>query len=315
LFENLQLGNLEIKHLIFAAPLAGVTDAPFRKILREISPDFPILTEMNSCHSLIQNARAKRNADDYNQEGLIGAQIFGADPKIMRDGAKILESRGASFIDINMGCPVPKVATKANAGAHLMRDHKLAGEIILAVANAVSIPVTIKTRLGWDNSSLNALDLVKIAAESGAKMATIHGRTRAQLYSGEADMQAIAEIKRQSLIPIIANGDIRGRADAERAVEISGANGVMIGRGLMGNPWVLNEIAGLPVARNLREIVQKHFEYSLSYYGMPNGLFMFRKFLSWYSAGIPGSAEFRRVVNGLETVPDVRRAIDDFFLY
>ncbi|MCL1785903.1 MAG: tRNA-dihydrouridine synthase family protein, partial [Alphaproteobacteria bacterium] len=193
MFAPFKLKNLVIQTPVFAAPLAGITDAPYRKILRKCAPDAPILTEMISCHSLIQNRKktlqtnCNRNFDNYAADGLIGAQIFGAEPEIMASGAKILEQNGAAWIDINMGCPVPKVATRAGAGAFLMRDHKLAGRIVESVARAVKIPVSVKTRLGWDNAHLDSAELVRIAAESGAAFATIHGRTRAQGYAGAAD--------------------------------------------------------------------------------------------------------------------------------
>ena len=178
-----------LKHnQIFAAPLAGITDRPYRLILRRVAPNASLVTEMISCHSLVASAKnCKRNFDNYIDEGQVGAQIFGAEPNLMADAAKILEDRGASWIDINMGCPVPKVATRAGAGAFLMRNHKLAGSIIKSVVNAVKIPVSIKTRLGWDEANINSDELLNIAADMGVKFAAVHGRTRAQGYAGNAD--------------------------------------------------------------------------------------------------------------------------------
>lgn len=314
MFGILQLKGLTIETPVFAAPLAGVTDLPYRRILRSVSPNLPILTEMNSCHSLIQNARTPRNSDDFLVEGLIGAQIFGANIDAMREGAKILESRGAKWIDINMGCPVPKVATRALAGANLMRDHALAGKIVAAIAGAVKIPVSIKTRLGWDATQMNSAELVRIAADNGAAFATIHGRTRSQGYAGVADWSGIAAIKATSPIPIIANGDIKNADDAASAQEISNCDGVMVGRALLGNPFVLNKIAN-PAAKSVltADIILRHLEYSLEYYGARSGLYMFRKHLSWYAAGRPGAAEFRAKINKIESVPALRIEIENFF--
>ncbi|MBR6598667.1 MAG: tRNA-dihydrouridine synthase [Alphaproteobacteria bacterium] len=177
---------------IFAAPLAGITDRPFRRIMREFSPNAPLVTEMISCHSLVgAHKNCLRNFDNYTDEGNVGAQIFGADVSLMADAARILADAGAKWIDINMGCPVPKVATRAGAGAHLMRDHALAGKIMHAVVRAVDIPVSVKTRLGWDDAHRDWADLVKIAADCGVRFATLHGRTRAQLYVGPANLPVI----------------------------------------------------------------------------------------------------------------------------
>ena len=225
---------------IFAAPLAGITDQPFRRIIREFSPDAPLVTEMISCHSLVgAHKNCLRNFDNYASEGNVGAQIFGANPALMADAAKILQDNGAKWIDINMGCPVPKVATRAGAGAYLMQDHLLAGKIMDAVVRAVKIPVSIKTRLGWDEQHQDWSDLIRIAGDCGVRFATLHGRTRAQLYVGPARLPVIEN----SPIPIIANGDIRTLDDLKNA-ESLGYSGVMVGRGLMGKPWVLSEIMG-----------------------------------------------------------------------
>ncbi|MDR0319786.1 MAG: tRNA-dihydrouridine synthase [Rickettsiales bacterium] len=326
MFRPLQLDKLYIESPIFAAPLAGVTDLPYRKILREIAPFAPLMTEMNSCHSLIQNAKAKRNSDDFSAEGLIGAQIFGADPAAMAEGARILESRGAKWIDVNMGCPVPKVATRALAGANLMRDHKLAGEIVAAIRKAVKIPISIKTRLGWDAGHLDSAELIKICADSGAGFATVHGRTRAQGYSGKADWDAIARIKESSPIPIIANGDIRTHDDIARVRDITNCDGVMLARVLLGNPYALSSRVELSPARHPREAggplcsslsrsdtILRHLDYSLAYYGLPNGVYMFRKHLAWYSAGMPGGAEFRAKIFGLTDPGEMRQSVAGFF--
>ncbi|MBR4475690.1 MAG: tRNA-dihydrouridine synthase [Alphaproteobacteria bacterium] len=294
---------------IFAAPLAGVTDRPFRRIIREFSPENPLVTEMISCHSLVAaHKNCLRNFDRYDDEGQIGAQIFGADATLMAEAAKILQDAGAKWIDINMGCPVPKVATRANAGAYLMRNHKLAGEIMSAVVRAVQIPVSIKTRLGWDDKHIDWLNLINVAAGCGVQFAALHGRTRAQLYLGNAVLPDVHDAP----IPIIANGDIRNTSDVAHA-ESLGYAGVMIGRGLLGRPWALSEIAGGAVPDNIGLVVLKHLEYTIEYYGARSAVMMFRKHAAWYSSGLPNSSEFRVRVNSITDVNDLKREICEFW--
>ena len=294
---------------IFAAPLAGITDQPFRRVVREFSPDAPMVTEMISCHSLVgAHKNCLRNFDNYAAEGNVGAQIFGANPQLMADAARILQDQGAKWIDINMGCPVPKVATRAGAGAHLMRDHVLAGKIMSAVVGAVQIPVSVKTRLGWDNEHCDWRELIRIASESGVKFAALHGRTRAQLYLGNAQMQDVHDAP----IPIIANGDIKTADDLLKA-EKHGYSGAMIGRGLLGAPWALAQICGENKPENIGEIVLQHLEYAMEYYGEKTAIPMFRKHAAWYSAGMPNSAEFRIRVNQITDKSALVVAIRDFW--
>ena len=297
------------KNQIFAAPLAGITDKPFRRIVREFSPDAPMVTEMISCHSIVgAHKNCLRNFDNYSGEGAIGAQIFGADVDLMADAARILQDAGAKWIDINMGCPVPKVATRAGAGAHLMRDHKLAGRIMSAVVGAVQIPVSIKTRLGWDAEHCDWRNLINIAADSGVKFATLHGRTRAQLYLGPAILPDVHDAP----IPIIANGDIRSAQDVLRAEQL-GFGGAMIGRGLLGRPWIISEIMGGAAPQNIGEIALQHLEYALEYYGDKTAVPMFRKHAAWYSAGMKNASEFRIRVNQIDDKDVLKVAIRDFW--
>ena len=294
---------------IFAAPLAGVTDRPFRRIIREFAPNAPLVTEMISCHSLVGGHKnCLRNFDRYDDEGPVGAQIFGADALLMADAARILQDAGARWIDINMGCPVPKVATRAGAGAFLMRDHKLAADIMNAVVRAVQIPVSIKTRLGWDDEHRDWRNLIQIAADCGVRFAALHGRTRAQLYVGAAVHPDV----HGAPIPIIANGDIKSADDMKRASDL-GYSGVMVGRGLLGRPWIIGELAGVAVPGNVGAVVRRHLEYSVEYYGARTAVPMFRKHAAWYSAGMPNSSEFRIRVNGINDVDELRHAIDEFW--
>jgi len=292
---------------IFAAPLAGATDRPFRRIVREFAPNAPLVTEMISCHSLVgAHKNCLRNFDHYYDEGPVGAQIFGADVELMATAAKILQDAGARWIDINMGCPVPKVATRA--GAFLMRDHKLAGRIMSAVVRAVQIPVSIKTRLGWDENHCDWRDLIKIAADCGVRFVALHGRTRAQLYLGNSARPDVHGLP----IPVIANGDIKSAMDLV-AAENAGYAGVMVGRAMLGRPWIIGTLAGGAAPRDIGAVVQRHLEYALKYYGARTAIPMFRKHAAWYSVGMPHSAEFRIRVNQITDADALRHAIDEFW--
>ena len=294
---------------IFAAPLAGITDRPFRRVIREFSPNAPIVTEMISCHSLVgAHKNCLRNFDNYADEGNVGAQIFGADVGLMADAARILADAGAKWIDINMGCPVPKVATRAGAGAHLMRDHALAGKIMRAVVRAVDIPVSIKTRLGWDDDNRDWRELIDIAADAGVRFAALHGRTRAQLYLGNAVHPDVSDAP----IPIIANGDLK-TADDVNAVQKLGYAGAMIGRGILGRPWVLAEITGGAPIYNVGDVALRHLEYAIEYYGEKTAIPMFRKHAAWYSASMPNSSDFRIRVNRMDSADALKVAIREFW--
>lgn len=297
------------KNNIFVAPMAGITDRPFRTIVREFSPDASLVTEMISCHSLVgQHKNCLRNFDNYSNDGNIGAQIFGADVGLMADAARVLQDMGAKWIDINMGCPVPKVATRAGAGAYLMRDHKLAGDIMCAVVNAVEIPVSVKTRLGWDAEHMDWRELVDIAADAGVRFVALHGRTRAAGYTGVATHPDV----RGCPIPIIANGDIQS-ADDVKNVEKLGYAGAMIGRAMLGAPWRLHEISGGTAPQNIGEIVLRHLDLVIDYYGVRTGVPLFRKHAAWYSAGMPGATAFRVAVNQITDVNELKNKISEFW--
>ena len=295
---------------IFGAPMAGITDKPFRRIIRMFSPNVPLYTEMISCHSLVgAHKNCLRNFDRYDDEGNIGAQIFGADADLMADAARILQDVGASWIDINMGCPVPKVATRSGAGANMMRDHGLAEKIMRAVVRAVQIPVSIKTRLGWDDAHRDWSDLIRIASDCGVQFAALHGRTRAQLYTGKS----VLPMLENSPIPIIGNGDITDVADVQNVLNL-GYCGAMIGRAMLGRPWIFGELTGQCSApKNVGEIVLRHLEYMLEYYGERNAIPMFRKHVAWYSAGLPNSADFRIRVNQISSAAELKNEICKFW--
>ena len=295
---------------IFTAPLAGITDKPMRQIIRMFAPDVSMLTEMISCHSLVgQHKNCIRNFDDYRDEGNIGAQIFGADPGLMAEAAKILQDAGAKWIDINMGCPVPKVATRAGAGAFLMKDHILAGKIIESCVKSVQIPVSVKTRLGWDESHKDWVDLIKVVADCGAQFATLHGRTRAAGYVGPAHLPQISNLP----IPIIANGDLSNDDDLVR-VEQLGYSGAMIGRAMLGKPWVFGQLCGLNnMPANVGDIVLTHLNLMIDYYGERVAIPMFRKHVAWYSTGMQNSAQFRIKINQITDADEIRSIIKEFW--
>jgi len=295
---------------IFAAPLAGITDKPFRMMIRKFAPDIPIVTEMISCHSLVeQHKNCIRNFDTYFDEGNIGAQIFGANVSLLGDAAKILEDSGAKWININMGCPVPKVATRAGAGAYLMQNHKLAGQIIEQVVKSVNIPVSVKTRLGWDEQHKNWQELVRISADCGASFVILHGRTRAQGYSGKSTL----DIKPDLPLPIIANGDIKTAEDIKKYYDLN-YDGVMIGRAMLGKPWIFGELCGnCQNIDNPGNIVLEHLDYVINYYGAKQGIPMFRKHVAWYSAGMENSSQFRVKINQTTDEQLLRNAIKEFW--
>jgi len=295
---------------IFTAPMAGITDKPFRRVIRMFAPNVSMVTEMISCHSLVDGHKnCIRNFDKYDDEGNVGAQIFGAEPDLMAMAAKILQDAGAKWIDINMGCPVPKVATRAGAGAFLMKDHILAGKIIEACVKSVQIPVSVKTRLGWDEQHKDWIDLVHVASESGAGFVTLHGRTRAAGYVGAAQLPEISNLP----LPIIANGDLSSADDLER-VEKLGYAGAMVGRAMLGKPWIFGQICGLCDApKNVGNVVLEHLKLMIDYYGAHVAIPMFRKHVAWYSSGMPNSAQFRIKINQITDENMVRDCIKEFW--
>ena len=312
----LNIGKLQVNSNFLLAPMSGVTDYPYREIVKKFKPGL-VFSEMIASRALLaQNSKTMKmikKTDNY----LSAIQIAGCDPEIMVEASKICEDNGADIIDINMGCPVKKVVN-GYAGSALMKDEILATKILESVSNSVKVPVTLKMRKGWDDKSLNAPKIAKIAENSGIKMITIHGRTRCQMYKGKSDWKFVKNVKTNVNIPVLVNGDITNKENLKQALKDSKADGVMIGRGSYGRPWIFEELCShkknFKIDHNLKkQIILNHLQLSLDHYGKDIGLKSFRKHLGWYSKSINNSNEFRLKINQCTDEIILKNLINDFF--
>ena len=318
---SLKIGGVEISDPVVLAPMSGVTDMPFRRLVKSCGVGL-VVSEMIASRAMVHAAKkTMKMATHCAEEHPMSVQLAGCEPEVVAEAARLNEQRGAALIDINMGCPVKKVVN-GDAGSALMRDVEHATKILDAVVKAVSIPVTLKMRMGWDHDSLNAPILARAAQDVGVRAIAVHGRTRCQFYKGTADWKFIRNVKNAVDVPVFANGDILTLDDARRCMEESGADGLLIGRGTYGRPWFPAQVIHfLKTGERLPDpsidaqyaMLRRHYEDILSHYGVHAGVKIARKHIGWYSKGLPGSAEFRADIMGQEDPEIVRRKLAAFY--
>ncbi len=314
--------GFSLRNNLFVAPMAGVTDRPFRQLCKKMGAGLAVSEMVTSNSLLYGSAKTQRRANHQGEVAPIAVQIAGSQPQMMADAARHNVERGAQIIDINMGCPAKKICN-VMAGSALLRDEALVGRILDAVVRAIpETPVTLKIRTGWDQGSRNALNILKIAENAGIRALALHGRTRACGYSGQAEYETIAAVRAAARIPVIANGDITTPEKARQVLDATGADALMIGRAAQGRPWLFREIEHFlktgerlpaPKVCEIHDILLAHLDDLYDFYGVETGVRVARKHISWYTRGLAGSAAFRHAMNQLPDVAGQRQAVNDFF--
>ncbi len=317
---SIQIGNVTIKGNLILAPMAGVTDLPFRLLCKEMGADL-IYTEMVSAKGIYyDNKNTEGLLQVLEEERPVSLQLFGSDPKLMAEMAKKIEYRNFDILDINMGCPVPKVVNNGE-GSALLKNPKLVGEIVHAVSHAIEKPLTIKIRKGFLDNDTNAVEIAKIIEDNGAAAVAVHGRSREQYYSGKADWDVIAKVKEAVSIPVFGNGDVTSPESAKALMEHTNCDGIMIARGVRGNPWLFNriktyletgEILPKPSVEEVVEVIKRHSRLQLQYKGEYLGIREMRKHVAWYTAGYPESARLRSMVNEIESIETLDNLLDQY---
>lgn len=317
----MQIGSYQLRNNIFVAPMAGVTDRPFRQLCKELGAGYAVSEMAASNPKLWETEKSSRRTNHEGEMEPKAVQIAGADPQMLAECAKFNVDKGAQIIDINMGCPVKKVCN-AWCGSALLQDEKLVGQILDAVVAAVDVPVTLKFRTGWDRQHKNALQIARIAESAGIAMLTLHGRTRADGYKGAAEYDTIAAVKAQAKIPVVANGDITTPEKAKFVLEYTGADAIMVGRAAQGRPWIFREIEYFlqtgqhlppPLVSEVRALLDRHLREHYAFYGEFMGVRTARKHIGWYVEDLVDGEEFRQSMNKIESCEEQLAAVNSFF--
>ncbi|MBQ9122794.1 MAG: tRNA dihydrouridine synthase DusB [Lachnospiraceae bacterium] len=319
--SKLTIGNVTLENNVILAPMAGVTDLPFRLLCKEQGAGL-LCMEMVSAKAIhYKNKNTEALMEIHPQEMPVSLQLFGSEPELMGEIAKQIEERPFAILDINMGCPVPKVVNNGE-GSALMKDPKKVYDIVYHVSRAIQKPVTVKIRKGFDAEHVNAVEVAKAAEAAGAAAVAVHGRTRAQYYSGQADWDIIAQVKDALSIPVIGNGDITTPQKAAQMLQQTGCDGVMIGRGAQGNPWIFRQITSYletgafpenPSPLEVKRVIQRHAQLQLEVKGEYTAVREMRKHMSWYTTGYPNSAKFRQMINSMESMEELMQGLDVIF--